>query len=106
VFTKRDINNKSPTMNTGRKVLNIQGARHNNVITDRLKLISSAFAIAGGIILASNTSISGYGFIFLATSSSLLLLSSIILRDKIMILYAASLFCCVDCVGIYRWVLS
>jgi hypothetical protein len=93
-------------MNTGRKVLNIQGAHHNNIITDRLKLISSAFAIAGGIILASNTSISGYGFIFLATSSSLMLLSSIILRDKIMILYAASLFCCVDCVGIYRWVLS
>jgi hypothetical protein len=93
-------------MKIGRKVLNIQSTRHNNVITDRLKLISSAFAIAGGIILASNTSISGYGFIFLATSSSLMLLSSIIIRDRIMILYAASLLCCVDCLGIYRWVIS
>jgi hypothetical protein len=106
VFTKGEINNNFPAMNTGRNVFNIQGIRHNNVSTDRLKLISSVFAIAGGIILASNTSISGYGFIFLAASSSLMLLSSIILRDKIMILYAASLFCCVDCVGIYRWVLS
>jgi hypothetical protein len=106
MFTKREINNDSPTMNIGRKVLSNQDPRHNNVITDRLKLLSSAFAIAGGIILASNTSISGYGFIFLATSSSLMLLSSIIIRDKIMILYAASLFCCVDCLGIYRWVIS
>jgi hypothetical protein len=106
VFIRRENNNESPTMNTGRKVLNIQRTRNNNVITDRLKLISSAFAIAGGIILASNTGISGYGFIFLATSSSAMLLSSIILRDKIMILYSASLFCCVDCLGIYRWIFS
>jgi hypothetical protein len=105
VFIRRDIYNYSLTISTRKKVLNIQNKRHNNVTTDRLKLISSAFAIAGGIILASNTGISGYGFIFLATSSSLMLLSSIILRDKIMILYAASVFCCVDCLGIYRWIL-
>jgi hypothetical protein len=86
--------------------MNSQTTRHNNIIADLLKLISSTFAIAGGIILASNTEISGYGFIFLASSSSSMLLSSIILRDKIMILYAASLFCCVDCLGIYRWVLN
>jgi hypothetical protein len=86
--------------------MNSQITRHKNIIADLLKLISSTFAIAGGIILASNTAISGYGFIFLASSSSSMLLSSIILRDKIMILYAASLFCCVDCLGIYRWILN
>jgi hypothetical protein len=105
VFTKRGINVYSPTLKVGRKVLNVQSTRHNNVVANRLKLISSASAIAGGIILASNTEISGYGFIFLATSSSLMLLSSIILRDRIMIIYAASLFFCVDCLGIYRWIL-
>lgn len=71
-----------------------------------LKLVSSACAVTGGIILASNTELSGYGFLFLAFSSSQMLISSILLRDTTMIFYSASLFCSVDCLGIYRWILS
>lgn len=72
----------------------------------RLKFSSTACAITGGIILASNTEISGYGFLFLAVSSSQMLLSSMLLRDQSMMLYSASLFLCVDCLGIFRWILN
>ncbi len=75
-------------------------------LAQRLKFSSTACAIAGGIILASNTEISGYGFLFLAVSSGQMLLSSILLRDQSMTLYSASLFICVDCLGIFRWILS
>jgi hypothetical protein len=71
-----------------------------------LKLSSSSCALTGGILLASNTPSSGYGFIFLALSSGQLLLASLQERDRTMILYAASLFIFVDCLGVYRWVLS
>ncbi len=71
-----------------------------------LKLSSSSFALTGGILLASNTSMSGYGFVFLALSSGQLLLASLQDRDSSMIFYAASLFIFVDCLGVYRWVLT
>ncbi len=70
-----------------------------------LRWSSSAFALAGGILLASKTDISGYGFIFLAFSSGQLLLASLQIKDISMILYAASLFLFVDLMGIYRWLL-
>ncbi|MBD2663506.1 hypothetical protein B6N60_03400 [Richelia sinica FACHB-800] len=71
-----------------------------------LKWSSSTCALIGGILLASKISISGYGFIFLAMSSSQLLVASILLKDKSMIFYSASVFIFVDCLGVYRWVLS
>lgn len=71
-----------------------------------LKLSSSSCALTGGILLASNTSISRYGFVFLAMSSGQLLLASLQDRDSSMIFYAASLFIFVDCLGVYRWVLT
>jgi hypothetical protein len=71
-----------------------------------LKWSSSTCALIGGILLASKISISGYGFIFLAMSSSQLLIASILLKDKSMIFYSASVFIFVDCLGVYRWVLS
>jgi hypothetical protein len=67
---------------------------------------SSACAVAGGTILASNTEVSGYGFILLALSSSQMLTSSILVQNRRLIIYSASLFIFVDCLGIYRWVLS
>jgi hypothetical protein len=66
---------------------------------------SSACAVAGGTILASNTEISGYGFILLALSSGQMLISSLLAQNKRLIIYSASLFIFVDCLGIYRWVL-
>jgi hypothetical protein len=77
-----------------------------NFHTKYLKFSSSACALTGGILLASNTAISGYGFVFLAMSSGQLLLASLQDRDSSMIFYAASLFIFVDCLGVYRWVLT
>ena len=71
----------------------------------RLRILSSICAILGGVALASHTSVSGYGFIFLALSSSQMLVSSLLVHDRVMIFYATSLFFCVDCLGIYRWLI-
>lgn len=75
-------------------------------ISSILKISSSLCALGGGILLASKTIISGYGFIFLALSSSQLLVASILLKDKIMIFYASCIFIFVDCFGVYRWLLN
>ncbi|ADI65775.1 conserved hypothetical protein ['Nostoc azollae' 0708] len=62
-------------------------------ISSILKISSSLCALCGAILLASKTIISGYGFIFLAISSSQLLVASILLKDKIRIfLLVASLY--------------
>jgi hypothetical protein len=75
-------------------------------ISMNLKRSSCICAIAGGVILASNTQISGYGFLFLFLSSGQLLIASVRERDIEMIRYSASLFIFVDCLGVYRWILS
>jgi hypothetical protein len=75
-------------------------------LAKRLKWSSSSCAIAGGILLASNISISGFGFIGLAASSSQMLLASLLLADKTMIVYSSALFIFVDCLGIFRWIIS
>ncbi|WP_404786542.1 hypothetical protein [Altericista sp. CCNU0014] len=77
-----------------------------NASSKILQASSSACAVAGGIMLASNTDISSYGFFFLALSSSQMLLSSVLTRNTSMTIYAGSLFVFVDCLGIYRWVLK
>lgn len=73
------------------------------VLIKCLKWSSSSFAVTGGVLLASKTTLSGYGFIFLALSSSQMLLASVLLNDRSMIFYSASLFLFVDCLGVYRW---
>lgn len=75
-------------------------------ITKFLQWSSSACAIAGGVMLASKTEVSGYGFIFLALSSSQMLIASIRKQDVPMIVYSGSVFILVDCLGIYRWILK
>jgi hypothetical protein len=57
-------------------------------------------------MLASKTNVSSYGFIFLAFSSSSMLLANTLLNNKSMIIYAASLFIFVDCLGIYCWLIK
>ncbi len=71
-----------------------------------LKISSSIFAFCGGLILALNNSWSGYGFIFLACSSSQMLIASVLEKDKIMICYSGTLFTCVDLIGIYFWLFA
>lgn len=96
----------SPTSSSKRKKrFRIQSVRHQHRIT-YLKWASSGFAVMGGMLLASNTAMSGYGFIFLALSSSHMLLATCLLRDQSMICYSGALFIFVDCLGIYRWLLS
>lgn len=71
-----------------------------------LKYSSIFCALLGGILLASNVNTSGYGFIFLALSSGQLFLASLKNKDTSTVLYAASVFLFVDCLGVYRWVLN
>ncbi|MEH2184315.1 hypothetical protein [Nostoc sp.] len=79
---------------------------HLRFFSKALKLSSSSCIMAGGILLASNTSISGYGFLGLALSSSQLLIASLLERNHTMAFYTASLFFFVDCLGVYRWLLT
>jgi hypothetical protein len=79
---------------------------HGSKLSSALKWSSSFFAVLGGVILAANIPISGYGFIFLAMSSGQLLISSLLQRDRQMIVYAGAVFMFVDCLGVYRWLLS
>lgn len=71
-----------------------------------LKISSSIFAFCGGLMLALNNSWSGYGFIFLACSSSQMLIASVLEKDKIMMCYSGTLFTCVDLIGIYFWLFA
>lgn len=76
-------------------------------LAQTLQLTSSACAVVGGILLAANiTKISKYGFILLAMSSSQLLIASLIKKDTRMIIYSGSIFFCVDCFGVYRWIIE
>lgn len=75
-------------------------------IASILKYSSICCALIGGILLASNVDISGYGFIFLALSSGQLFAASFQNKDTSTLLYAASVFVFVDCLGVYRWVLN
>jgi hypothetical protein len=77
-----------------------------NKLPNILQHSSSACAITGGIMLASKTEVSSYGFIFLAMSSSQMLVANLITKNTSMIIYAASLFFFVDCLGIYRWIIK
>ncbi len=76
-----------------------------NSLATFLKISSSLFAIVGGVLLALNISTSGYGFIFLALSSSQMLISAWVGRDMWLAVYAGALFFFVDLFGIYRWLL-
>lgn len=76
------------------------------LIIKRLKWSSSIFAVTGGVLLAAKVALSGYGFIFLAFSSSQMLLANILSNDRSMVVYSASIFLFVDCLGIYRWILD
>jgi hypothetical protein len=71
-----------------------------------LKISSSSCAVIGGVLLASKLHMSGYGFVFLAMSSSQLLVVSIREQEISMIVYAGSVFLFVDCFGIYRWLIT
>ncbi|MEM9904095.1 MAG: hypothetical protein AAF921_03615 [Cyanobacteria bacterium P01_D01_bin.44] len=80
--------------------------RKNGSLKTYLKLSSSLCALAGGSLVASNTAISAHGFLLLVFSSSQLLVASILDKDLPLIFYSGSVFVFVDCLGVYRWLLS
>lgn len=75
-------------------------------IAEILKVFSSLCALMGGVLIALKVKKSKYSFIFLALSSSQLLLASLMVRDLTLILYSASVFIFVDLLGNYRWLVS
>ena len=79
------------------KSFNYSVSEKRNKLVKQLQFSSSACAVTGGIILASNTSISGYGFIFLALSSSQMFIASFKKNDRSLMIYAGSIFLFVDC---------
>ncbi|BAU12407.1 hypothetical protein LEP3755_29360 [Leptolyngbya sp. NIES-3755] len=80
--------------------------KRQSMLVTRLRWSSSFCAIAGGSLLAAKVALSGYGFIFLALSSSQMFFASVLSNDRSMIVYSASLFLFVDCLGIYRWIFN
>jgi hypothetical protein len=80
--------------------------RFKRLIISALEKSCMTCLLVGGILLASRIPISGYGFIFLALSSSQLFVAGVLEKKRKTILYAASLFLFVDSIGVYRWVLS
>ncbi|MCM1981869.1 hypothetical protein [Lyngbya confervoides] len=71
-----------------------------------LQFSSSVCAVAGGVLLASNTPVSKYGFLLLALSSGQMLLTSGLTGNRGLMVYSGSVFCFVDCLGVYRWLLQ
>ena len=82
------------------------GLRPKGSVKVYLKLFSSICAVLGGSLVASNTLFSSYGFLLLVLSSSQLLIASILDKDYLLVFYAGSVFLFVDCLGVYRWLLT
>lgn len=87
-------------------IVHVGSSPSNDALTKGLQFSSSMFAVAGGTLLASNTDVSKYGFVLLAMSSGQMLCTSLITNNKSLMIYAGSVFCFVDCLGIYRWLLQ
>ena len=80
--------------------------RSKSLLNKALRNSSSFCVLVGGILLASNTQWSKYGFIFLALSSSQFLVASILSEEWEMVVYFGGIFIFVDSLGVIRWVLS
>lgn len=75
-------------------------------ILSTLKWSGVICLIIGGSLLGSNTYLSPYGFIFLASSSGQYLVASIIMRDWQQVVLFGTTFVLVDCLGVYRWLVA
>jgi hypothetical protein len=71
-----------------------------------LKWSSCVCTVVGGVLLASKTGLSPYGFLFLAMGSSQMVATTYLMRDRALFAYSVCVFLFVDCFGIYRWLLS
>ncbi|MFM2429752.1 MAG: hypothetical protein RLZZ511_965 [Cyanobacteriota bacterium] len=75
-------------------------------VTQFLKWSSCVCTITGGVALASNTAISPYGFLMLAMGSSQMVGATFLMRDRGLFAYSLGVFLFVDCLGIYRWLVT
>ncbi len=87
-------------------IISASGGASRDILIKGLQFSSSVFAVAGGTLLASNTDVSKYGFILLAMSSGQMLITSALTDNKSLMIYAGSVFCFVDCLGVYRWLIQ
>lgn len=105
-INKSDINLMKREIKFKKQAIYNRQARHYKRLAVFLRWSSSLFGVIGGFILALNIKISPYGFIFLGGSSSQLLISSLLIKDKSLIVYSSSIFIFVDLLGVYRWLIS
>ena len=76
-------------------------------IASKFFILSSSFCgLVGGSMVASKTSITGYGFVPLALSSSQMLLASLLMRNWFLVCQSSCIFIFVDCIGIVNWLLG
>jgi hypothetical protein len=75
-------------------------------VTQFFKWSSCLCTVVGGVLLASKTGLSPYGFLFLAMGSSQMVAATYLMRDRALFAYSVAVFLFVDCFGIYRWLLS
>jgi hypothetical protein len=68
-----------------------------------LKWSSCVCTVLGGVLVASKTNWSAYGFLFLAMGSSQMVAATYLMRDRALFAYSVCVFLFVDCFGIYRW---
>ena len=66
------------------------------------KWIGTLAGIAGAVLVALNTEVSGYGFLLFLASSFLWCAAGVAQRDDSLILLQAT-FVIINIIGIYRW---
>lgn len=67
-----------------------------------LKWLGSITGILGALMLASNTSISGYGYILFTISSFILVF---VFKSDLPMLLQQSLFLTINTIGLFQWII-
>lgn len=74
-------------------------------ISEKVKIFGTICLIVGGLLVASNTSISKFGFLFLASSSSSMALACFLAAEQWNGRFFVLTFLVVDCFGIFNWLI-
>ncbi|PSB44119.1 hypothetical protein C7B80_21840 [Cyanosarcina cf. burmensis CCALA 770] len=85
------------------KVLLVQ--RRQVQISKKIKIFGTVCLVIGGFLVASNTSISKFGFLFLASSSSSMALACFLAAEQWNGRFFVLTFLVVDCFGIFNWLI-
>jgi hypothetical protein len=74
-------------------------------ISEKIKIFGTICLIIGGFLVASNTSVSKFGFLFLASSSSSMALACFLAAEQWNGRFFVLTFLIVDCFGIFNWLI-